>query len=47
MAFGNADTQGVYQFGAFQSRGNMTFDIYGDVFLRNVYSVSTSVDYRM
>jgi Eukaryotic aspartyl protease len=40
MAFGNADSAGAYQFGAFQSRGNCTCDIFGDVFLRNCYSVS-------
>jgi hypothetical protein len=44
MAFCNADAQGVYQFGAFQSRGNMSFDIFGDVFLRNCYSVSVSME---
>jgi hypothetical protein len=39
MAFSPADAAGVYQFGALQSRGNFAFDIFGDVFLRNCYSV--------
>jgi hypothetical protein len=26
-------------FGGFQDRGDMTFDIFGDVFLKNVYAV--------
>ena len=28
-----------YKFGGFQDRGDMTFDILGDVFLKNVYAV--------
>lgn len=34
------DSQGGVYYGAIQSRGDMTFDIFGDVFLKSVYAVS-------
>jgi hypothetical protein len=37
FAFGPAD--GGFLFGGIQSRGNLTFDILGDVFLKSVYVV--------
>ena len=33
----DADSRWIY--GGFQDRGDMTFDILGDVFLKNVYAV--------
>ena len=37
IAFGDAGDG--YMFGGIQSRGNMDFDIFGDVFLKAVYVV--------
>lgn len=39
LSFANAGNNMVY--GGIQSRGTMTFDILGDVFLRCVYAVSS------
>lgn len=40
LSFSDAGNGMVY--GGIQSRGTMTFDILGDVFLKSVYAVSTS-----
>ena len=37
--FGFGDAGDGYTFGGIQSRGDMTFDIFGDVFLKSVYVV--------
>lgn len=39
--YGEADSG--YLFGGIQSRGDLTFDILGDVFLKSVYVVYVSV----
>ena len=36
---GFADAGNGYMYGGIQSRGDMTFDIYGDVFLKSVYAI--------
>lgn len=41
LAFAAGDESGQWIFGGIQPRGNLDFDILGDVFLQGVYAVST------
>ena len=45
IAFGDAGDG--YTFGGIQSRGNLDFDIFGDVFLKSVYVVCECSAYFM
>ena len=39
-----SDAGDGYTFGGIQSRGNLDFDIFGDVFLKSVYVVCEYID---